>query len=234
MLRPGSASHAPPHVGVSAQRRRAAINPISAPPVPVLYRAPQTTVENPVPHFAKFARLLLALAPTACAAAPTTLHVGPGQTYATPSAAIADASDGDTILIAPGQYFDCATVPQNHLTIAGVGDAASVVLTDKTCQGKALLVTTGTNITVRNLTLTRARVPDGNGAGIRVEGPDLTVDGVDFINNQDGILQQCLRPRPLRWPLGPGAGRGEHVSPHPRRPRRQIPRPAHRGHRLRL
>ena len=44
---------------------------------------------------------------------------------------------------------------------------AKVVITDKACQGKALFVTVGEGITVRNLTLTRARVPDGNGAGIR-------------------------------------------------------------------
>jgi hypothetical protein len=31
-------------------------------------------------------------------------------------------------------------------------------------------------------------VPDGNGAGIRAEGGNLTVDHVKFINNQDGIL----------------------------------------------
>ena len=31
-------------------------------------------------------------------------------------------------------------------------------------------------------------MPDGNGAGIRAEGVNLTVDGLRFINNQDGIL----------------------------------------------
>jgi hypothetical protein len=75
-----------------------------------------------------------------------------------------------------------------------------VVLTDKTCQGKALLIAAGRDITVANLTLTRARVPDGNGAGIRAEGDALTVDGVHFVNNQDGILtsanpQMVLRVR---------------------------------------
>ncbi len=91
-------------------------------------------------------------------------------------------------MIYPGQYFDCAVVSADKLTIEGVGDPATIVMTDKTCQGKALLVVTGNDITVSNLTLTRARVPDGNGAGIRAEGGKLTVDGVRFINNQDGIL----------------------------------------------
>ena len=117
-----------------------------------------------------------------------TLHVGPGAEYTQPSAAIAAASAGDTVAIAPGQYFDCGFVRAPRLTIEGVGDAATVVLTDKACGGKALLVIDAPDVTVRNLTLTRARVPDGNGAGIRMEGGNLTVDHVRFVNNQDGIL----------------------------------------------
>jgi hypothetical protein len=62
------------------------------------------------------------------------------------------------------------------------------VITDKTCAGKGLFVTDGNGITIRNLTLTRARVPDFNGAGIRAEGGDLTVEHVQFVNNQNGIL----------------------------------------------
>src|SRR5258708_26983509 len=53
---------------------------------------------------------------------------------------------------------------------------ADVVITDKACQGKALFVITGDDVSVRNLTFTRARVPDGNGAGIRAEGVNLRVE----------------------------------------------------------
>jgi hypothetical protein len=132
--------------------------------------------------------LVLALAAYLPGAQARTLEVGVGHTYAKPSQAIAAAASGDHIMISPGQYYDCAVVSADNVTVQGVGDAASVVLTDKTCQGKALLITTGRNITVANLTLTRARVPDGNGAGIRAEGAGLTVDGVRFVNDQDGIL----------------------------------------------
>ncbi len=121
-------------------------------------------------------------------AAAKTLEVGAGRAFAMPSAAAAAAGPGDHIVIYPGQYFDCATLAANNLTVEGAGDPATVVLTDKTCGGKALLIVDGDDITIRNLTLTRARVPDGNGAGIRAEGGSLTVDGVHFVNNQDGIL----------------------------------------------
>ena len=117
-----------------------------------------------------------------------TLAVGKDKQYKLPSAAIAAAKEGDHVDIDPGEYFDCAVVEADKLVIEGVGDADKVLMTDKACKGKALLVTVGDDITVRNMTLTRARVPDGNGAGIRAEGQNLTVDGVHFVNNQDGIL----------------------------------------------
>ncbi len=115
-----------------------------------------------------------------------TLEVGPDKAYKMPSAAAAAAKDGDHIEIAPGQYFDCAVWRANNIVIEGTGPG--VIITDKTCMGKALFVIVGNDITVRNLTLTRARVPDMNGAGIRQEGRNLTVDGVKFIDNQNGMF----------------------------------------------
>jgi len=129
-----------------------------------------------------------ALAITFLLSSPTaakTLLVGNGRDYKLPSEALADAHDGDHITIDPGEYFDCAIVRNNDLTITG--DNLSV-LTDKVCEEKAILVLRGNNTTIRNLTLQRARVPDGNGAGIRLESPDLTIDHVHFNNNQVGIL----------------------------------------------
>ncbi len=117
-----------------------------------------------------------------------TLLVGPDQPLKTPSAAAKVAQDGDLVRIEPmpDGYFDCAVWEANHLTIEGVGDG--VVITDKTCKGKALFVTVGNDITVRNLTLARARVPDHNGAGIRAEGVGLRVERTRFVNDEMGIL----------------------------------------------
>jgi hypothetical protein len=115
-----------------------------------------------------------------------TLKVGPTQTYEMPSAAAAVAKSGDHIEIQPGQYFDCAVWRADNLVIEGTGPG--VVITDKTCDGMGLFVIWGNNTTVRNLTLTRSRVPDSNGAGIRLVKGSLTVDSVKFIDNQNGIL----------------------------------------------
>ena len=130
---------------------------------------------------------LAALVAGAAPAGAATLEVGAGRTYPQPSAAAAVARDGDHVVIAAGEYFDCAFWKANDLTIEGAG-AEATVITDKVCGGKALFVTQGARITIRNLTLTRARVADFNGAGIRAEGGDLTVEHVRFVNDQDGIL----------------------------------------------
>ena len=116
------------------------------------------------------------------------LEVGEAAPFKTPSAAAAAARDGDTVAIQPGSYTDCAVWTANRLIVEGVGDAATVIVRDKICQGKAIFIAVGEGITIRNLTLTHASVPDGNGAGVRGEGRNLSVDGVRFIENQNGIL----------------------------------------------
>jgi hypothetical protein len=141
--------------------------------------------------FGFFLALVMALA-AECAltgtAAAYTLLVGPGRPFLTPSAAARVAMDGDTIKITPvpGGYYDCAIWSANHLIIEGEGQGA--VLTDMTCQGKAIFVVVGNDTTIRNLTFARARVPSFNGAGIRAEGTNLRVENSRFINNESGIL----------------------------------------------
>jgi hypothetical protein len=134
----------------------------------------------------RYAIAAVVLLGTVGAASAETLKVGAEQEYKMPSQALARAHDGDTIAIEPGTYFDCSLVNQSNLTIEGTGPG--VVMTDKTCRGKAILITNGNNITIRNLTLQRARVPDLNGAGIRAQGGNLTVLNTRFLDDQDGIL----------------------------------------------
>ncbi len=117
-----------------------------------------------------------------------TLLVGQGRDYRLPSEALAAAAEGDVVSVAPGEYFDCSIIRTDGVTLLGEGEGAPAAMTDKVCEGKAVLVLRANNVTVRNMTLQRARVPDGNGAGIRLENQVLTVDRVRFKNNQVGIL----------------------------------------------
>jgi hypothetical protein len=136
-------------------------------------------------------RLLGWLLPALCLALPAmaaTLQVGPDKPMKQPSEAAAAAKDGDHIIISAGEYFDCAVWKANKLVIEGTGKPEDTVITDKVCNGKGLFLTDGEDITIRNLTLTRARVPDNNGAGLRMEASNLTLEHVRFVDNQNGIL----------------------------------------------
>jgi pectate lyase len=117
-----------------------------------------------------------------------TLTVGPDQQYTKPSDAAKVAADGDTVEILPlkGGYYDCALWQASNLTIEGKGDG--VIITDTTCMGKGLFIINGKDVTVRNITFQRARVPDGNGAGIRAQGVNLRIEHCHFLNNENGIL----------------------------------------------
>ena len=119
-----------------------------------------------------------------------TLEVGPRRELKNPSDAARIAQDGDRIAIDPGEYLDCALWRANDLTIeaSDPANAVGVVLTDRACAGKASFVVIGNDVTLRGLTFTRIRVPDGNGAGIRAEGRNLTVERGIFVNNQMAIL----------------------------------------------
>lgn len=115
-----------------------------------------------------------------------TLLVGPTRELTTPSAAASVAADGDTIEIDPGSYTDCAVLRASHLTVAAGGPG--VILHDLVCQDKGIFVTVGSDISIRGITFTGARAPAHNGAGIRVEGINLTITDSHFIDNENGIL----------------------------------------------
>ena len=120
------------------------------------------------------------------AAGGRTLEVGPDHALKLPSQAAQVAHDGDTVLIDPGDYDDCAVWRASRLTIAA--RAPDVVFAGKTCQGKAIFVISGHDVSVRGITFSHAAVPDHNGAGIRAEGSNLTVEGSRFLDNEEGIL----------------------------------------------
>ena len=120
------------------------------------------------------------------------LQVGPGKTYATPSAANEAAVDGDTIEIAAGEYEnDFTTWRQSNLTLRGVGGLAHMKATRNvpdSGNGKGIWVIKGNQVRVENIEFSGARVTDENGAGIRAEGDGLSICNASFHENQNGIL----------------------------------------------
>lgn len=139
--------------------------------------------------------LVLAAWLMAAPAAGRTVTVGAGG-LPTLAAAVRVAQDGDTIHLGPGEWFECAVLTQRDLVLEGAGPGT--ILTDRPCEGKAALVVRGANLTVRDLVLARSRVPDMNGAGIRLEAQGLTVERVRFVNDQVGLLAAQGGPGRIR------------------------------------
>jgi hypothetical protein len=121
-----------------------------------------------------------------------TLEVGPGKTYTTPSAASAVAQNGDRILITPGDYVgDVTTWSASNLVICGDGGRARLFANNKNAQGKGtwvLSVPSTATTTILNVEFHQAKVPDQNGAGIRLDGGNLVLRNTGFYDNENGIL----------------------------------------------
>jgi hypothetical protein len=118
-----------------------------------------------------------------------TLHVGPGAEYATPSAAAAAARDGDTILIAGGDYRgDVAVWNSSRLHIVGGKPRPRILADGKQVQGKGTWIVRGDDVLIENVEMSGSKVPDGNGAAIRLEGRNLTLRNAYLHDNENGIL----------------------------------------------
>jgi len=129
---------------------------------------------------------VLAVAPAARA---EIVLVGPQHALKTPSAAAMVARDGDVVEIEPGVYAgDAAVWTQNRLTIRGRGGRAHVRAEGAHAEGKGIWVIKGSDTAVENIEFSGAKAPHRNGAGIRLEGPGLTVRNCHFHHNENGIL----------------------------------------------
>ncbi len=128
----------------------------------------------------------------------TVLRVGPGRQFSTVQAAAAVAGDGSVIEIDPGEYDDDIVVWRaSHLTVRGAGGGRAhihgtavipFVSGDDRRNGKGLWVIQGSAMRVENMEFSGAKVTDGNGAGIRNEGNNLTVCNGYFHDDENGFL----------------------------------------------
>jgi hypothetical protein len=123
-------------------------------------------------------------------ASAATLSVGPGQAFSAPCAAIAAARNGDTIEIDGGTTYkgDTCKIARNGLTIRGVHGRPRIDAAGKDAGGKGTWVVTGNDIVVDNVEMVGARVPDQNGAALRLEGANFTLRHSFLHDNENGIL----------------------------------------------
>ncbi|MDE2441248.1 MAG: hypothetical protein KGP14_09505, partial [Betaproteobacteria bacterium] len=123
------------------------------------------------------------------ASLPATMIVGPGEKITSVTEAAKLARDGEVIEIRPGVYRGQTAVwTQDKLVIRGEGGRPVMLADGKSAEGKAIWVIRGGKVQVENIEFRGARVPTGNGAGIRFENGQLVVRTCAFFDNEMGIL----------------------------------------------
>jgi hypothetical protein len=137
------------------------------------------------------ASIIAAVAPIATLAkdgpAPFTV-IETGKGYARLQSAIdAIGSGRGAIAIAPGRITQCAVQSSGDIAYLAV-EPGSAIFDGVACEGKGALVLRGRSAEVSGLVFENIRVPDFNGAGIRLEHGNLTVAQSWFRDSQQGIL----------------------------------------------
>jgi hypothetical protein len=111
-----------------------------------------------------------------------------GATYSRLADAVkAVGGNNATIVIAPGTYGDCAVQTAGRITYKA-SVPGRTIFDGGICEEKATLVLRGKAATVDGIIFQNQRVPDGNGAGIRIERGDLYIYNAMFRNAEEGIL----------------------------------------------
>jgi len=120
---------------------------------------------------------------------PRIIRVGAKQSVTTIAGAARIAVDGDTVEVDAGDYLgDVATWRQNNLTLRAVGGRARLIAAGTSAENKGIWVIRGGTIQVEGFDFLGARVPDRNGAGIRLEKGRLKIRDCRFLENENGIL----------------------------------------------
>jgi Right handed beta helix region len=134
--------------------------------------------------------LALALSTTAAVAqgGPAFQVAESGRSYTSLQAAVDAIGDGEgTIIIAPGTVRQCAVQKAGAVAFRA-SVPGQTVFDGATCEGKAALVLRGDAASIDGIIFQNMRVPDANGAGVRLEKGDLTVTRAIFRNSEQGIL----------------------------------------------
>lgn len=117
------------------------------------------------------------------------ISVGPERQIKTLAQASTLARSGAVVEVDAGKYVgDVAAWNQDALTIRAVGGRVTLVAAGAAAEGKAIWVMRGGQMSVDGFDFIGARVPDRNGAGIRLEKGKLLIRNCRFIANENGIL----------------------------------------------
>lgn len=134
--------------------------------------------------------LVVAFAGLASPTFAATLQVGPSRIFKKPCAAIAAAVTGDIVEIDGNNTYvaDVCGVYASGITIRGVNGRPKIDAGGANAMGKGTWVIIGNDVVVENVEMFGAKVPDQNGAALRLEGNNFTLRGSFLHDNENGIL----------------------------------------------
>ncbi len=125
----------------------------------------------------------------------STLTVGVGMQYATIAKAVAASHNNDVIQVQAGTYTNDFFKIDDSITLESIGGMATIAATTTPLESKGIIIVgeagLNPNVTIEGFVLTGAKISasaGNNGAGIRYESGNLTLDNDVVRNNQDGIL----------------------------------------------
>jgi hypothetical protein len=117
------------------------------------------------------------------------IKVGKDKDYQTIAAASTAAKDSVLIEVDAGTYAgDVARWTQTEVSTRAVGGEVILDADGKSFGGKGIWEIDGGRIKVEGFTFQNAKVPDRNGAGIRLTKGDLIVHKCRFLHNEMGLL----------------------------------------------
>jgi hypothetical protein len=102
------------------------------------------------------------------------------------STAVSALKAGDELFVSAGTYETPLIIRKNDITITGVGH---VIFQRGVASGKGYILSQGNNLTISNIECRDISVRDGNGACVRQEGVNLTLNHVYFHSSQEGVLE---------------------------------------------
>jgi hypothetical protein len=139
-------------------------------------------------------QVLLGLAGVAClgpvqAQPRPVLQVGPGRAVRSLAMAARQARDGMLIEVDAGDYVaDVAAWRRKDLSLKAVGGRVRLLAQGAHAEGKGIFVTSAPGISIEGFDFIGARVPQGNGAGIRLESGNLRVVDCTFRDCEMGLM----------------------------------------------
>ena len=118
------------------------------------------------------------------------ITAGPNGQFLTIQEAVASASPGDTVEVQAGIYTNDFTTIRQSITLQAVGGQVQLIATEQPPDGKAYITegAAGISVTINGFAISGVSVPDNNGAGIRYEGGQLSLNDDYIFNNQEGLL----------------------------------------------